>query len=202
MQLRADIQLRAAIKALTDTVAPSIDAENKLAVDQLAMVIGALKFVEQTLPLQFQFDCNELGRLLDLAAALENAAHGCGNDGVLDGVRRAAEAGALIFDRAKADPAEVLGAVRDLRAECSAATTASFHITDRAVAKAVTDTVLAYSMQQTLRDRSWLQGLGFEGPDAGIPPILKLLADDAADLKAHPEDARGASPPRGGQPRA
>lgn len=180
MQLRADIQLRAAIKALKDTITPAIDPDNKLAADQLGMVIGALQFVEQTLPLQFQFDCNELGRLLELAAAMQRAAHGCGQDGMMSDVRRAAEAGATIFNHAKVDPAEVLSAVRDLRAACGAATTASFQREERVLSKAITQTVLAYSKQQTLRDRSWLQGLGFESPGAEIPPIAKLLADDAA----------------------
>lgn len=183
MQLRADIQLRAAIKALTDTIAPSIDPDNKLAIDQLGMVIGALQFVEQTLPLQFQFDCNELGRLLEFAAAMEDAAHGCGQAGMMDDVRSAAEAGAAVFHRAKVDPAEVLGAVRDLRAACGAATTASFKVENKDLSKAITQTVLVYSKQQTLRDRSWLQGLGFESAEAGIPPISKLLTDDATDVE-------------------
>lgn len=177
MQLRADIQLRAAIKALTDTVAPAVDPEHKLALEQMQMVIGALKIVEQNLPLQFRFDCNELGRLLELANSIGK---GGGSDTALDGVRRAAGAGALVLDRALADPQEVLGAVRELRAECSAATTALFRDANGAERKTLADTVLAYSKEQTLYDRSWLLNLGFESPQSEIPPIEQLLASDAA----------------------
>lgn len=183
MQLRADIQLRAAIKALTDTISPSIDAENKLAVEQLAMVIGALKFVEEHLPLQFRFDCDELKRLLTLAATLEGAAEGQRGDDMLEDVRRAAKAGMCVFDRARADPSDVLAAVRDLRAACGAATTVSVRSENAVVREAVSNAVLAYSKEQTLRDRSWLLALGFEGPDAGIPSITELLAVDGPSLK-------------------
>lgn len=181
MQLRADIQLRAAIKALTDTVAPAIDASNKLAVEQLGMVIGILQFVEQRLPLQFQFDCNELARLIGLAAALDGAVEGSQGENATQELRKVASAGALVLDRAKADPAEVLEAVRGLRHACGAVTTAAFGLEDLAVREAVSAKVLAYSKEQTLRDRSWLIGLGFESPNSGIPAIAELLATDAAE---------------------
>ena len=133
--------------------------------------------MEQNLPLQFQFDCNELDRLLALANAIGKVG---GGPAALDGVRRAAEAGTLVLDRAKADPQEVLSAVRELRAECGAATTALFHDASGAKRKALADTVLAYSKKQTLYDRSWLLNLGFESPQSEIPPIEQLLASDAA----------------------
>ena len=177
MQLRADIQLRAAIKALTDTVAPTIDPAHKLALEQVQMVIGALTIVEQNLPLQFRFDCNELERLLRLA---ESMADGDDSHPALGGVRRSADAGARVLDRARADPADVLNAVRDLRAECGAATTAVFRDGSPAARKAVTDTVLGYSKEQTLRDRSWLLNVGFEPAGSDVPPIEQLLASDAA----------------------
>ena len=120
MQLRADIQVQAAIKALTDTVAPAIDADNKLAVEQLHMVIGALNVVAENLPYQFRFDCDELGRLVELARAIDNMPH----DGVTTGIGQAADTGAAVLARAKADPAEVLKSLRALRVECGTATTA------------------------------------------------------------------------------
>ena len=176
MQLRADIQLRAAIKALTDTVAPAIDPAHKLALEQVQMVIGALTIVEQNLPLQFRFDCNELARLLRLAKSMMG---GDGSVTALDGVVRAADAGARVLDRARADPADVLNAVRDLRAECGAATTTLFRDGSPAARKAITDTVLGYSKEQTLHDRSWLLNVGFEPAGSGVPPIEQLLASDA-----------------------
>ncbi len=180
MQLRADIQLRAAIKALTDTIAPAVDPENKLAIEQLQMVIGALTIVEQNLPLQFRFDRNELHRLLALANSIAGAAAEGKQETIVSAVKRAADAGALVLDRAKADSEEVLHAVRDLRAECGAATTALVRGGGSAAQRAVTETVLAYSREQTLRDRSWLMSLGFESPQADIPPIRELLAGDEA----------------------
>lgn len=176
MQLRADIQIQAAIKALTDTVAPAIDADNKLAVEQLQMVIGALKVVEQNLPYQFRFDCDELGRLVELARSIGSSPQG----ETMTGLERAGDAGVAVLARAKADPAEVLKALRDLRVECGAATTALVRDGSATVRKSVTEAVLAYSKAQTRRDRSWLLSMGFDSPDAGIAPIDQMFS--AADV--------------------
>ena len=71
MQLRADLQLATAIRALTEVVLPAVDADNALAVEQTQVVIGMLQLMAARLPWQFRHDCDELARLLTLCRALQ-----------------------------------------------------------------------------------------------------------------------------------
>src|ERR1700756_539308 len=74
MQMRPAVQIKSMVKAMTDVVLPAIDPANKLAQEQARLVIGMLGLMAQQLPLQFRFDCDELARLLQLAAALQQPA--------------------------------------------------------------------------------------------------------------------------------
>jgi hypothetical protein len=76
MQMRPALQIQSMIKAMMDVVLPAVDPSNKLALEQSRLVIGMLSLMAQQLPLQFRFDCDELSRLLKLAAALQHAARG------------------------------------------------------------------------------------------------------------------------------
>ncbi len=54
MQLREDLQLQTAIRALTEVVTPAVDTSNALAVEQLQVVIGMLHLMAARLPLRFR----------------------------------------------------------------------------------------------------------------------------------------------------
>ena len=174
MQLRSDIQLRSIIKALSDVVRPAIDPANGPAAEQLHIAIGLLTLMEERLPLQFAFDCDELQRLGSFATDLRALAHEQTGDAIGE-VNGAAAAGADVLARAKADPAEVLAAVRRLRSACSEATTALRQITG-VNQDALRDCVLAYSREQLLRDRSWLKSQGWESDPDAVPDIKTLIA--------------------------
>ena len=177
MQLRSDIQLKVVIKALTDVVLPAIDPSNGPAGEQLHISIGLLRLLEERLPLQFAFDCDELDRLGKFAHDLEGLATGQTGSAVSD-VEIAAAAGAEVLARAKADPAEVLSAVRHLRSACGAAT-ASLRQAEHVDQKTLRDCVLAYSAEQLLRDRSWLKSQGWESNPDTLPDIEGLLDHQA-----------------------
>ena len=175
MQLRADIQLQTAIRALTEVVAPALDAGNALAVEQLQIVIGMLHLMATRLPLQFRYDCDELARLLEfcraLTADIDDDAHGeaiCTLGG-------ASTEGAAILARAQADPAEILRAIRDLRTFSGALITAVYRDGSDAARTRITDLALAHADQQLLRERAWVAPQGWETQPEELPAITDLL---------------------------
>lgn len=176
MQLRPDIQLRAMIKSLSDAVMPAVDPNNKLAVEQLQLTIGLLAMMEQRMPLQFRFDCDELERLLGFANELGQQPGGKDASAALTEVAAAAESGSDVLGRAKADPAELLETVRRLRATCGKAVDAIYREGDAASRDLLKKTVLSISGEQLLRDRSWVSTQGWEPHPESIPPVEQLLS--------------------------
>jgi hypothetical protein len=170
MQMRPDIQIQSMIKALTDVVLPAVDADNKLAHEQTRLVIGLLGVMSKQIPLQFQFDCDELSRLLDFATELQRA-----SGAEQPELAQHQEKGSQVLDRAKADPAEVVNAVRALRTSTGAVISDVFRGADTQVQDRVQKTVLAMTSAQLLRERSWLLSQGWEPDASAIPAIETLL---------------------------
>ena len=167
MQLREDLQLQTAIRALTEVVMPAVDSGNALAVEQLQVVIGMLHLLAARLPLRFRYDCDELARLLELCKALD------ANEG--SALARASVAGAAVLARAQADPAEVLQAIRELRSLSGALITAVYRDGDEASRTRVSHLVLAHADQQLLRERAWVAPQGWEIQPEKLPAIEDLL---------------------------
>lgn len=71
-----DLQLQAAIKALSDTVGPAIDPNDKMASEQLHLVIASLAMVRERLPVQRRF----IRRLLEDAVAIAGAVNASEQD--------------------------------------------------------------------------------------------------------------------------
>ncbi|WP_029889263.1 hypothetical protein [Polycyclovorans algicola] len=176
MQMRPDIQIQSMIKALTDVVLPAVDADNKLAHEQTRLVIGLLGLMGKQIPMQFQYDCDELGRLLEFATELQRAT-GADQPELVAQQQR----GSQVLERAKADPAEVVAAVRALRASTGAVISEAFRSADAPVQDRVQKTVLAMTSAQLLRERAWVMAQGWEPDPSAIPAIDTLLPDVKAD---------------------
>src|SRR3546814_6371792 len=71
-----DLQLQAAIKALSDTVGPAVDPADKVASEQLHLVIATLGMVRERLPAQRRF----IRRLLEDAVAIAGAVNASEQD--------------------------------------------------------------------------------------------------------------------------
>ncbi len=177
MELRAEIQIKSMIKALTDVVLPAVDPINQLAVEQTRLVIGMLSLMSKQLPIQFQFDRDELQRLLGFAGTLlVDKAEEPGYAGALRQLAEAHRAGAQVLERCLVDPATLLQVVHELRAATSDLVAAVPATNDPALIERVESTVMELSREQLLRDRSLLLPQGWElDPDA-IPAIETLLA--------------------------
>ena len=167
MQLREDLQLQTAIRALTEVVTPAVDTSNALAVEQLQVVIGMLHLMAARLPLRFRYDCDELTRLLELCTAL-----GAQEDSAL---AQASAAGSEVLARAQADPAEVLQSIRELRSLSGALITAVYRDGDDAARSRVSQLVLAHADQQLLRERAWVAPQGWEIQPERLASIEDLL---------------------------
>lgn len=177
MQLRADIQIQSVLKAMRDVVLPALDPTHSLAQEQARLCMGLLDLLSRQLPLQFRFDVDELGRLAGLAEALvETVSAAAPGEGTVHGVQAEAQRARDVLRRAQADPAEVVDAVRALRAGTAALVQAVCSGPANATVDAVERLVFDAGREQLLRDRSWLRAQGWEpNPDA-IPPIETLLA--------------------------
>jgi hypothetical protein len=177
MQMRPAVQIKSMIKAMTDVVLPAIDPANKLALEQGKLMVGLLSLMAQQLPLQFRFDCDELGRLVELAAALKQAAAAASAPSAdIEDMNRSAAAAAVILAQAKVGPEQVEQAVRELRAATSQVVRAVCAGDDESVVQQVQSVVLAASKEQLLRDRSWVLMQGWEPDPAAIPRIQTLLS--------------------------
>jgi len=176
MEMRPDLQIKTVIKAMTEDVIPALDPDNQLAQQAAQLTIGTLTLIAQHLPLEYRFDCDELRRLIEFAEQLKrDAGGGAGTALALAELTAAAETGADVIDRARAEPSELLDAIRLLRAAGSRTVAAVFSESDETTRKAVQATVLASSKEQLLRDRAWLIIQGWEPNPESVPRIEELL---------------------------
>jgi hypothetical protein len=167
MQMREDLQLQTAIRALCEVVLPAVDAGNALAVEQLQVVIGTLQFMAARLPLRFNYDRDELARLLELCRALDT--------GERSALAAATAAGTDTLAGARTSPAELLAAIRSLRELSGAEITARYRDGSETERARVTQLVLDHAAQQLLRERAWVAPQGWEIQPEALPAIEELL---------------------------
>lgn len=175
MQLRADIQLQTAIRALTEVVAPALDSKNAMAVEQLQIVIGLLHLMAAQLPLQARYDRDELTRLLALGFALVAAVDSAAYAPVIASLTAAITSGDAALTRRESDALATLPAIRDLRTHVGALVTAVYHDGQDAERARVMTLVLAHADAQLLRERAWLAPMGWESQPENLPGIGDLL---------------------------
>ncbi|MDB5976533.1 MAG: hypothetical protein JWR07_3293 [Nevskia sp.] len=181
MQMHPALQIQSMMKALTDVVLPAVDPANKLAQEQTRLVLGTLALMAQHLPLRFQFNCDELTRLLKLAGILRQVARGGPQTTVcVDKMALAATSAVGTLERGQAGPAVIEQAVRDMRAVTSQVVRSIYIDGDEAALKQVEGAVLTVSRDQLLRDRSWMLMQGWEPDPQAIPKIQDLLEARAA----------------------
>jgi hypothetical protein len=195
MQLRPDIQIQSVMKSLKDVVLPALDPNNNLALEQGQLIMGMLHVMSQRLPLEYRFDCDELARLLELSSRLRDELTG-GDEtaAAIEGLRVSRDRGADVLDRARAEPSEVYGAVKELRSKIARVVQCVSKDGDGPSRVAMAASVRAASAEQLKRDRAWVIGQGWEPDPTAIPSIESLLTPRVA--------AKSASSPRPRRPPA
>lgn len=177
MQLRPDIQIQSMVKAMADVVLPAIDKANPLAIEQARLCMGMLGVMAAQLPLQYRYDCDELDRMLALAERVHGLREPAtvapaAAQALAQTARRAAE----VRERARAEPSEVLGAVRALRAATSSLVQeCSRDDPDGSRSAELHRAVMDASREQLERERAWVAGQGWEAGAKAGPPIESLL---------------------------
>ncbi len=168
MEIRADITLQAVLKSFSDVIIPAIDPGNQLAQEQAQLMWRLLTLLRDRLPMQYEYDRDELVRLLTLGRDLQDTDEAPALTGHL------ADCEAL-HRRAGAAPDELVAAIARLRAA----------ISDRVEQLAGRDddrsgpalrAVLRAARQQHLRERSWLLAQGWEVAPETVPAIDTLIS--------------------------
>ncbi|RJF89415.1 hypothetical protein D3874_22590 [Oleomonas cavernae] len=187
MQLRPEVQIASAIKAMKDVVIPAIAPDNSLAVEQGRLVVGMLALMAHQLPLQFAFDRDELARLLVCADRLDQATAACAGLAAARGSLDACRGEAATLLRACAfEPADLLDVVQRLKRTVAGLVDTAAEIAEPAVFAAIGAAILDQSREQLIRDRALMAPQGWEPDPAALPPIADLLATDMT------QSARGA----------
>ena len=165
-----DVGLRAAIRALSNVVAPVVGAEHSQANDQLCLTIDYLGFVVERLPYLHQRDRFELSHHLAMAKAVRSALNGASAPplGTAIGV------GQQVQELADATTAELRQAAANLAAAIAAGTrdAATF---EPAVRREVERSVLRISKERIAFERAWYLPLGLDPDQHDVQPLAELL---------------------------
>lgn len=179
MELRPEIQLKGAIKALTDVVVPAVDPGNTLAQEQVRLVLGTLQVVASRMHLLYRYDRHEIERLTVLVRDLERFGAADSETGertraAADRLARAGHEGRDVLDRARAEPSELEGTIRSLRDAISVFIRA-VHQDGRAHVSELRQTVLAAAKEQLDRERAWVLAHGFETDPDSVAKLETLI---------------------------
>jgi hypothetical protein len=176
MEIRPSLLLPAMLKAMTDTVLPAVDPENKLAIEQARLVIGMLRLLATRGPLVARYDRAELRDATLLAKRIRAECRGGSTSGAaLAELERARRAGSDNLARVGVDPGEIEQSLIELRAALGSAIMALSEDGDSASRRAVRRAVLDFAKLEVERARAWLLPQGWEGEGAALPPLESLL---------------------------
>lgn len=174
MDLKPELQIKTAIKAMTDVVLPAVDPDNKLAQEQAQLVIGMLGLAVSQLPLMFRYERDELMRFLDLARQIQPQTRE--GSAVAAALAISLQRGADVLERARAEPDELTQANAALRDAIGALVTEMGTQLDANAFKRVATAVTAHADGQLLRERALVRAQGWEPDPESIPAIDSLLA--------------------------
>jgi hypothetical protein len=172
--------LRAAVKALTDVVAPAVNPADPLAAEQLRLVVDYLEFVRKRLDFLYDRDRFELGHNLSMAQGLDRMNTNC-SAATKALLAAAMEEGRRTLDNVgastpalKSTSAALAAGVRELVREA-----ASF---DATVRTQVERYVLDASEERITFERAWYLPLGFDPAANEVPSIATILAGGGAGI--------------------
>lgn len=189
MAEHADYALQAAMKALAEVVAPAVDPQDPLAVDQLRLVVSWLQFDATRRHQERALARAELALRIALAEAVQPHLQSgpAQRADALDAALRQAHDAHRRTDARSAHWRNAAEHLDTLVSEAvSAATTGP--AADRA---ALADVVLRHAYDSLLIRRAWFAPLGFEARPDAVPMFEALVADPAS----HETGTRPESPP-------
>lgn len=176
MDVRPDLQLQSMIKAMSDIVLPAVDTDNRLAQEQARLVIATLQLVAKRLPIAYRYDRDELGRYLTLSRDLLAQVGASLADPLASLLKQLVSDGVDVFERARAEPAELEQSVFALRAAVGDLIQETRTQNDPRCRAAVRKLVLIAAKVELDRERALVVDIGFEADPNDMPrPILEQL---------------------------
>lgn len=176
MQLRIEIQLKTMMKAMEDVILPAIESSNQLALEQGQLVKAMMGLMAQQLPLQFDFDRDELQRLIDTAEKIQGVCLRAQDPPVISGeLYSQAKQASMILSRCTVNPTSIEERIRVLRRLIGEAVQEIQSVSDNELREKVEDAVIAMSREQLLRDRALMIKQGWEADPEALPAIEALL---------------------------
>ncbi|MGE0487092.1 MAG: hypothetical protein AB7Q81_23270 [Gammaproteobacteria bacterium] len=161
-----DLRLKSLEKALGDVIARALPAHERMAHDQLKLVLGHLGIIGRHWKYALRYELDSLGAMNVLAGRLRPFAADAALAQALDAARDAADA----VDRHDYDA--VSTAQRALGAAVDRVIAAGY--TTAPMPAALRDIVLDHFAVQAPRERTWHQGSGLD-PDAATLPAIDTL---------------------------
>lgn len=165
-----EVGLRAAIRALSDVVAPSVGPEHAQARDQLQLTIDYLSFVVERLPDIHRRDRFELLHHLAMAQNVQSAL-GATPAPLL---RTAVNAGHEVLGLVDPATCEVRQATANLCAAISAVVLDSANM-EAPVRREVERSVLRATKERIAFERAWYQPLGLDPDPHDVRPLAEFL---------------------------
>lgn len=165
--------LGAATKALTDVIAPSVDAADPLAREQLKLVVAYLEFVRDRIDLMHDRARFELGHAIDMASAVSRHRSAL-PDGLVEQLTRRADEGVALLARADAATTELVASRAELDAHLRDAVRVAGAADDPA-AREVERAVLDLSGERIGMERAWYLPLGLDPRPAEVRPVETVL---------------------------
>ena len=173
MQPTFDLRIRSMVKALTESVLPSLDPDNKAAIEQLNIVIGSLAVLKDQVDYVHWFEFVETSEMASLAAHIAGMLGGQSDDLA----KRAAEAAKRANEPASPLSERQSGNV-DLREALVRLIEAGL-ASDTATAEAVRAAVMDHSERQIGRERAFIAGTKLEVFADNFVPIRESLQNSS-----------------------
>lgn len=162
------IRLASVVQTLEHVIVPAVDPGNLLAVEQCGVVLAQLRMLKQHMPLIGAYHALCLTDLLAAVAALPPVEGGAA---AVTARRELAEACAQVDD-----PADPRLAFHRVGRALEGLVRAMAQDGEPAVRRAIDAAVLAFSIRQARRARSWFQDAGFDHDAGSLPSVEAMVA--------------------------
>lgn len=172
MQPGFDLRIRSMIKALSETVLPAVDPDNKAAIEQLHITLGSLALLRDQVDHAYAFEVADLRDMVALIAALPVHA------GPVSAQSLQAVAGAEeLAAGAPASLTRLQDANNALREAIATEIDAAYQRLDPAAADRLDAWLLQNAAGQIGRERAFVAGTGFDVFPDTLRPIGELLGE-------------------------
>ena len=186
MDIKPDIQIQVMIKAMEDTVLPSVNREDPMAFEQANLVLKSLRVLQARLPIWFSYTLDELNRYIQLSAEVLSLV-------VSEGpAYRELQSASQEAERLNSEPGVLPQQMEESIGRCRTAIVRLMAEAEAAgqiiVGSEVGKKILDAAALQLQRERAWLVPFGFEAdiePDNDIEkqlaPFLKKMLPEGQE---------------------